>query len=131
APPERRLQALPPPAERAVGLPEAACGPHGAWCRGGVARLQGVREGGPEVVVLAVPARQPNSLIAACQAELRLVGERHKVLEVPAASLVVLAGCAQSLEGVVAYDLKQGEARLLGLALAHEALVYQGREPFQ
>ena len=81
--------------------------------------------------MLALDARQPNSLIAACQAELRLVGERHKVLEVSAASLVVLAGRAQSLEGIVAHELQQGEARFVRLALRHEALVDERREPFQ
>ena len=54
--------------------------------------LESVGESGPQVVVLFLDARQPTRLFAARQARFRLLRERDEVLEMPAASLLALAG---------------------------------------
>ena len=81
--------------------------------------------------MLAGDEREPTRLIASRKARLGLLRERDEVLEMPAARLVALARRAQPLDGVVAHELEQHEARLVGLALRHEALVDERRKPFQ
>ena len=89
---------------------------------------QGRREGCRARASIAL---EPTRLVAARQAELCFLRQADEVLEMPAPCLVALVGRTQPLEGVVAHELKQGEARLVGLALRDKALVDKRGEPLQ
>src|SRR4051794_27180773 len=125
---ERRFQAFPALRQEPVDLPETAYADDEAQCRLGVFCLEGVCEGGAQIVMFVLHADEPLGLIAARQAGFGFLRECHEVVEMPAAGLVVLAERAQSLEGVVADELQQGEAGLVRLALRQETLVDESCE---